>query len=449
MKFNLLKNKEIKNAGWIIGEQILQMVISLVVGVLTARYLGPNNFGSLNYTASFVAFFSSIATLGMEGVLIKKIIEHPEREGQYLGSCIFYRLLSSLFSIICISVIVYLLNPNDTTKLFLVLLQSVQLVFRATHILDSWFQRHLKSKYVAIGKMIAYIVVASYKVFLLATAKNIYWFAFSNSLNDIVVALLLYVFYKHEKAQKFHVNFNLGRDVLKDSYHFIISGLMVAIYGQMDKIMIGQMMTDIDVGFYTTATAICGMWLFVPIAIINSFRPTIMEFKQSGNEKMYQYRLKQLYSLIIWFCIIVSLGIALLSKYIILFLYGEEYLGAVGALRIVVWCETFSMIGTARGIWVLCENKNKYVKYYLAIGAIVNLVLNYILIPLYGIEGASIATLCTQIVTSLIAPLFFKETRVFTRIALQSFLFSWYFKKGNGYGIKENFEEKQNNNKSI
>ena len=74
----LFRNKEISNAGWIIGERIVQTVLSLVVGVLSARYLGPGNYGALNYTASFVTFFSSIALLGMEGVIIKKMIASPE-----------------------------------------------------------------------------------------------------------------------------------------------------------------------------------------------------------------------------------------------------------------------------------------------------------------------------------------------------------------------------------
>lgn len=421
----LFNSKNIKNSFWIIGEQIFQMGISLIVGILTARYLGPGNYGALNYTASFVTFVMSIATLGMDGVVIKKIIASPDREGEYLGSCMLFRCISGIISALTISVVVYVLNPSEPLKLALVLLQSLQLVFRSVYILDSWFQRYLQSRYVSIGKMIACVIVSSYKVFLLATSKSILWFAFSNSLTDIVVSIMLYVFYKYEKGQKLIVRYSTGHEVLAESYHFIISGVMGAIYSQMDKIMIGQMMTDTDVGYYTTATAICTMWIFVPTAIINSFRPMIMELKQSGNETLYKKRLEQLYSAIIWMCIMVSLVIAALAGVVIKMLYGDAYLGAVDALRIAIWCETFSMIGSARGIWILCENKNKYVKYYLAIGALVNLVLNYVMIPVLGINGAAIATLITQITTSLIAPILFSETRIHTKIVIEAIGFRW------------------------
>lgn len=421
-------NKEIKNAGWIIGEQIFQMAISLIVGVLTARYLGPSNYGALNYTASFVTFALSVATLGMEGVVIKKMIVRPDDEGVYLGSCMLFRLLSSVLSSIAIFIIVAALNPEDHLKWMLVFLQSFQLIFRSIQILDSWFQRHLKSRYVSIGKMVACLIVSGYKVFLLVTQKSIIWFAFSNSLTDIVIAIMLYIFYRSEHGQKLKIDKAKGIEVLSESYHFILSGLMSATYSQMDRIMIGSMMSDYDVGLYTTATAICGMWLFVPNAIINSFRPKILELKKEGNEERYERRLEQLYSFIIWLCIFVSIAVCVLGNFVIRILYGEEYIGAGPTLRIAIWYETFAMIGTARGIWILCEDKNKYVKYYLGIGAAVNLVLNYVMIPIWGINGAAVATLITQIVTSLIAPMMFKETRHHTLIVLRAFVGSWYFK---------------------
>lgn len=420
-----LKNKEIKNAGWIIGEKIVQMLLSFVVGILSARYLGPENYGSLNYTTSFITFFSSIVTLGMEGVIIKRMISQPDKEGDFLGGCIVLRFISAIISSISVVAVVVLLNPGDEEKIILILLQSIQLFFQVFDIFDSWFQRYLKSKYISIAKIIASIVVMGYKIYLLATTKSVVWFAFSNSLTSIVIAIALFVFYKKCKGPMLAWNIKSGLDVLKDSYHYILSGLMVVLYGQMDKIMIGKMLSDTDVGLYTTGIAICSMWIFIPTAVINSFRPTILTLHQSGQYRMYNIRLRQLYSFVIWLCIGFSIIICLLAPIIISVLYGEAFLGAVNTLRIAIWCETFSMIGTARGIWILAEEKYKYVKYYLAIGVVVNLILNAIMIPMFGIEGAAVATLITQITTSLIAPLFFKSTRKHTKIVFEAFCLLW------------------------
>ena len=113
----ILKQPNFKNSLWIIGEQIVQMVISMVVSILSARYLGPENYGTLNYTLSIVTLFNSVATLGMESVVIKRMIEKPDCEGKYLGGCIGLRMISSIISTISIIIIVFALNPGDTLKI--------------------------------------------------------------------------------------------------------------------------------------------------------------------------------------------------------------------------------------------------------------------------------------------------------------------------------------------
>lgn len=423
----IIHNREAKNASWIIFEQVFQMVVSFVVGILSARYLGPSNYGDLNYTASFVTFFTSIASLGLDGVLIKKLINNPESEGKYLGGCMLLRAISSTLSCFAITCLVYILNPNSPVTVILAALQSLRLIFQTINILDCWFQRYLKSKYISIAKMIACIIVSSYRIYLLVTQKSIIWFAFSNSLTALVIAIVLLIVYFHEKSPEIKFDFQKGLDVLGESYHFILSGLMVAIYSQIDKIMLGGMMTKTDVGFYTTATTLSTMWIFFPTAIINSFRPGIMELKSKGKENAYLRRLEQLYSGIIWLCIAVSFIVFLFGDLAISILYGADYMPASAPLKVFIWSEAFSMIGSARGIWVVCENKNKYVKYYLGIGAVVNVILNYLMIPVWGTVGAAAATLITQITTAVIAPLLFKETRVHTKYVWESFAFKWYF----------------------
>lgn len=413
-------NRELNNAAWIIGEQVFQMAISFFIMILSARYLGPSNYGLINYTASFVTFTTSVVTLGMDGVVIKKMVDFPDREGEYLGSCMAFRLVSAFVCGAGSIAVVWMLNPGDNLMLMLVAVQSVQLIFKAVSVLDSWFQRHLKAKYVSLAKMLSCIIVAAYRIYLLVTRKSVVWFAFSSTLTMLVIAVVLVISYQKNKNSRLKVSVKCGFDVLKDSYHFIISGLMTAIYGQMDKIMLGGMISSASVGFYTTAASLCSMWLFVPLAVINSLRPGILEQKSRGNEQLYMFKLQKLYSIIIWICMIVSIGVFVFGGFAIRILYGEAYSGAIRPLKILIWSETFAMIGSARGAWILAENKNKYVKYYLGMGAALNLLLNSTLIPVYGAEGAAVATLITQIFTSMIAPLLFKGTREHTRIVLQS-----------------------------
>ena len=424
MKF-LFKSKNLKNSYWIIGEKIFQLLLSFVVGILTARYLGPSNYGTLNYTASFIAFFTNIAALSMNSVMVVKLINHPEQEGQYLGSAILYRIIASLLSSISIACLIIILNPGDSLKLVLALIQSCQLLFKSFEIIDAWFQRRLQSKYVSIGKMIASLIVSGYKIFLLTTVKSLIWFAFSNVIFDFVIATFLVIFYFIERGQWLKASIKVGNGLLKESYHFILSDIMSALYTYLDRIMIGVLLADIDVGYYSTAIIISSMWVFIPTALINSYKPTIMELKSRGEEKQYLHRLKQLISIVFWMSVVVAILIAIFGKLAVRILYGVEYLPAAGPLVFLAWGEVFGVTSATRIIWILCEEKSKYVKYYVFVGALVNCALNYTLIPIFGINGAAVATMITQITICVLAPLLFKETRPFVKVLLESIALKW------------------------
>lgn len=421
----LIKSNNLRNSYWIIGEQIFQMVLGLIIGMWSARYLGPSNYGTLNYTASFVSFFISFATLGMDGVLLKKIVSNPDIEGEYLGSCFVFRIVASFLSSIAIAIIIIILNPTEPIKLVLALIQSLQLAFKAFYTFDIWFQRYLKSRYTSIAKMLSSMLIALYKLFLLVTAKDIIWFAVANSLPDCCIGLILLLFYKKSHGPRLSFRLKTGMSILSESYHFILSDLMSAVCQYLDRVMIGWMLSDEDVGYYIAASTISTMWTFVPSSIIKSFRPMIMELKVQGNDSLYRKRLTQLFSVIIWIGIVFSLGVFLFSNIIVDVLYGKDYSVTVGPLRVIVWASAVSIISSTRSVWIICENKNQFVKYYILIGAISNTVLNFLLIPKNGITGAAIATLITELTILIFAPLLFKETRSQIEYLFNGLFFRW------------------------
>lgn len=280
-KVKIIKDKKVtKNTIWIMIERVSQMLISLIVGVISARYLGPSNYGILNYGASLVTFFTAICKLGLENVIIKEYVERRKENGKLLGTALVMRLLSSGLSILAIFIIVYILNPNDNLIILVTMLQSIALIFQAYELIDYWFQSNLNSKYVSIAKIIAYVFVSIYKIALLVLKMPVQWFAFSTSLDYIIILILMFYMYKRNNGQKLQFSYTEAKYLLKNSYHFIFSGLLVTLYTQMDKIMIGSYYTSQEVGLYSAATTISSMWGFIPEALINSIRPSIFEAKK-------------------------------------------------------------------------------------------------------------------------------------------------------------------------
>lgn len=417
----ILSNRFLQNTGWMAFAQIYQMVISLFIGVISARYLGPTNYGTINYAASYISFFTIFCALGLEGIVVKEMISKREQEGIILGSGIAMRLIAGVLSMIAVCVIVYFLNPNDSVLLTVTFLQSIILPFNAFHLIDMWYQSKLNSKVSTIIRCISYTLMSLYKIYLLITGKSVEWFAFSTSLDSLLIALMFMLMYRRNGTRKLKFDYNTSKELLLQSYHLIISTMMAVLYSQMDRVMIGKMMTQTDVGFYTAAATICNMWVFIPQAFANSARPVIMELKDKDSN-MYIRRLKQLIGFIFWIGALFSIVFTVMADFIIHVLYGDAYTMTKGPLVILIWSTVFSSLSYPRSIWMICENKQNYTKYILIWGVILNLILNYFGIKYFGIIGAAIATLFTEIMTCIISPMFYKEMRIFIRYLLESII---------------------------
>ncbi len=407
---NILKHRSVKNAGWLIFGKIIQMLISLGVGLLTARYLGPSNYGLINYAASYTAFFIPVCSLGINSILVKEFIDSPSEEGTILGSTLTMRIIMGVLSSGVIFAVVGFLESDEPVTVAVTFICSLNLIFNAFEIFNYWFQSKLRSKVTAFVSLVAYIFMALYRVILLLRQKNVVWFAFATSLDSICIGILLLIWYKKSKGKRLSFSRTTCKRLLKRGVHFILPGMMVSIYSYADKIMLKHMLSETDVGYYSTAVTICGMWSFVLAAIVDSMYPLIMEAHKTSKE-LFEKRNKQLYAIVFYISVSVSLIFCIFGGLIVRILYGAEYMPSVEPLRIVTWYTAFSYLGVARNAWIVCENKQKYLKYIYISSALANVCLNYIFIPIWGASGAAAASLITQIITTMVAPFFIKEIR--------------------------------------
>lgn len=412
-------NRVAKNAVWIIGGKVAQSVMALIINMLTARYLGPSNFGLITYASSLVAFVLPIMQLGFSNVLVREIVDKPDEEGRTLGTAIFLSFLSSICCIIGVASFAYVVNPNEPETVIVCLLYSFILIFQAIDHIEFWYQAKLLSKYSSIISLVSYIAVSAYKIFLLVTAKSVYWFALSNALDYACISIGGVILHKKLGGQKLSFSSSIGKKMFLKSKHYILSSMMVTIFAQTDKIMIKMMIGESATGYYGAAVACAGMTSFIFAAIIDSFRPSVFEGQKVG-EDVFSYRLTTLYSIIIYLSLTQSVVMSVMSKLIIFILYGEAYYPAVNTLRIVVWYTTFSYMGSVRNIWILANEKQKYLWKINLFGAIANVVLNYILIPLIGINGAAVASLITQFFTNVIVGYIIKPIRSNNRLIIEA-----------------------------
>ena len=393
------------------SEKIVQMLISLVVSLITARYLGPSNYGLINYATSFVAFFSAFCTLGINALMVKELVDNPQQEGMVIGTALLMRGISSILSAITIIALVSIIDRDEPTTILVVSLCSLGLVFSIFNTFNYWFQRRLQSSYTAIATLVAYVITAAYRVVLMITKQDVTLFALATSVDYICLAVIIVLFYKKCEGQRLSFSWKYGKSLLSRSKHFILSGLMVTIYAQTDKLMLKQMLDITQTGIYSTAAAINNMWCFVLTALIDSLYPSIMEANKLGDEGLFKARNRKMYAIVFYVSVVVAIAFNIFAELIIYILYGKAYMAAATPLRIVSWYTAFSYLGVARNAWIVSKNKqNHLIKIYVA-AAVLNVALNYLLIPVWGASGAAVASLVSQILTGMVLPFVIKDLR--------------------------------------
>jgi len=414
----LTKKKVVKNAKWIIICKVIQSLLQLVIGMLCARYLGPANYGIINYASSIVAFVLPIMQLGLQSTLVQEFTEKPEHEGKIMGTALVMDLVSSVLCIMMVGAFVSVANYGEPQTIVVCLLFSISLIFRAFELLQCWFQYKLQSKFTSIVMLCAYLAVSLYRIFLLVTSKNVFWFAVVNSVDYGIIGISLLVIYNKISNQKLEFSFGLVKSLFSRSKYYILASMMVTLFQNIDHIMLKLISGDAENGFYTAAITSAAVVQFVYVAIIDSMRPVILACKKEGNSD-YDKNISRLYCVITYMGLGQAVGFTIFANLIIKILFGAEYLPSVPVLQVLVWYVAFSYMGSVRNIWILAEGKQSMLWKINLAGAVMNVIVNAVLIPLCGAMGAAIASLCTQIFTNFILGFIVKPLRENNRILLK------------------------------
>ena len=404
-----MSRNALNNASWIVGCKMGQSLIALVIGMITARYLGPSNYGLISYAASIVAFFTPLMKLGLNNTLVQEIVYDPDSEGKILGTSIVLCFIASIASVVGIVSFSLVFNAGETETIIVCFLYSLTLIFQSGEMLIYWFQAKLLSKASSLASLVAYVIVAVYKVYILATGKNIRWFVITHAIEACIISVLLFLIYKKIGSKKLSFSWKLGKRMFQKSKYYISSGVIMIAFQQTDRVMLKFMSGQTETGYYSAASTCVTMTAFVFAAIIESIRPTILTSKKTS-EKEYKERIVLLFFIIMLFSLMQCVAMTLLARPIVSMMYGKEYLASISVLQILVWNIIFSYIGLARNVWILAEEKQKYLWIINLSGVFLNVLLNLAFIPRFGAMGAAIATLSSQffaniVVVALINPI--------------------------------------------
>ncbi len=396
---NLLKNKFTKNVSWVLIGNVLHAVFQFLLNIRAARILTEHDYGLMNYAVSIVALFTSIGTFGFSGVITKKFAENENEAGKYICSAVVSRMAFAIPLIAVIIIIGYIHAPTDRLLHAILLCHGLHVLYASGDLFVYWFRYKYKANLVAVVRLIAFIIMAIWRVLALLVFKSVLFYVIGTTLETAVFVLILLFIYLKESQPRLRIDFNAFKSMLRISYPFIFSALLATIYGQTDKIMLESMVSTESVAVYSVSLTLAGAISIIPTAIIEGFRPEILRYKEIDTYK-YKKRMRQLYFMVFWLCIAYCVFITVLARPIILILYGEKYIESVKSLSLIVWYTSFSFFGGINNIYMVAESKTKWVQITTFVGAAFNIALNFLLIPFMGVVGAALASLITQIIAN-------------------------------------------------
>ncbi|WP_213956030.1 flippase [Variovorax sp. dw_954] len=415
--------KAVSNAAWLFGDRIFRMLVGLIVGAWVARYLGPEQFGLLNYAIAFTSLSAGIAALGLNAVVVRDLINHPDDREATLGTTTVLLAIGAAVALSVTVLAIRYLRPADTVMQLMVAILGAVMLSKVSEAVKYWYEATTQSKYSIWIENCAFLLVSLAKVILIIGGAGLMAFAWLSLFESVVISIFLFYVY-HKKEQKistWRYEKQRAMALLKDSWPLAISSLAAMLYMRIDQIMIGEMLGEKALGTYSAAVRISEIFYFIPTALAASAYPMIIAGKKMS-EEMYYKRIANLFSSFSVISLLIAITVSLTSSKIVNILYGQEFADAARILTLNVWAGIFVYLGVGSGRWFVVEGLQRFTFYRTLAGALINVGLNIFMIPKFGAIGAAFATVVAQAVASVLCNAINKKTRKIFKLQMRSMM---------------------------
>lgn len=400
------------NTSWLISEKVIQLGIGLLVSILVARYLGPEKYGILSYALSVVSFLGAFTYFGLNGLVVRDIVRFPAERDVLLGTSFFIKLIGSLFAFLVIISLALMTHDFYDSEFWVLLIVGLSIFAGPFEVIDFWFQSQVQSKYVVITRSSAFVAGAVMKILFIIMSASLVSISVAYSLQNVLASIFLLIIYRYKGFSVLKWKFVASKalKLLSQSWILVLAGLFALINLKVDQILLRWMSGTAEVGIYSVAVMFSETWYFIAAAVTMSVFPRLIELRES-DPSSYDKRLQQVYDLLFVCACLVALTMTFLASPLIHILYGEAYRGAAAILVVHVWAGIFMFSQQLTNSWILMENVLLFHLANHAAGALLNILLNLVLIPKYGGLGAAVATLISYAASGFLFLFLYKKTR--------------------------------------
>ncbi|MFM6075838.1 MAG: flippase, partial [Dolichospermum sp.] len=352
--FNPENRQIIGNTGWLFLGKVFRLFISLCMGTLVARYLGPSKFGTLQYALAFSNFFLPLSTSQMSKIITRDLVQKPLSKDRILGTAFIIQIIGGILAATLSITFIKIIYPQSHYIHLLVAIVAIKFVFNSFQPIENWFESQVKSKFQVLASNLAFLIITIIKIFLIVFKAPLFLFASIISLETIIYAIGLIFYYQldHQNIRNWRTDLQSIKYLIRESYPQFLSATAILIYASLDQVMLGSMIGHSSIGIYSSAVILCEALSFLPFIISSSLYPSMI-MAQSLSKSVYRKKLQKIYDLTSLLAYAIIILIVPLSGLIINLLYGDNYKEASPILSIYIFTSLFTFQGEVMSNWIV------------------------------------------------------------------------------------------------
>lgn len=413
-----------RNAGWLTASRAIRLISGIVIFGAIGRYLGPEQFGQLNFAIGLTTIFAAVATLGFEGIVIRELVLLPDEPHRVLGTAFILRILGALLAIAL--VVLSTLPSADYLLIKLALIVSLTYLPGAGDVIELWFQKNIDARRSFQARIVATIAISIFRVVLIWQKAPIAAFAWTSFIESAVGFLCLGIVYYRSGAPRMNSwrwNSGIAFRILSLTWPLILSGILVATYARIEQVLVKAVLGDYVLGIYYASIRISDSWSFVPPVLLMTIYPILVAKRETSEPGAFRQKLQAVFDLVTGIGYAIAVGTTVAAPVLIPLIFGEKYRAAVPILILQAWTAPILFSGAVRAQYFLLENLNIYHTVSAVIGIAANIGLGLWFMRLLGAPGAALAALVAGWISACGTSLVFPKLRTCGFLQMRAFLF--------------------------
>lgn len=393
----------LSNLIWATVGKATSMLSGLVIGILVARYLGPEQFGLMSWVISFVFLFQTISIFGLDLIEVREEAAKPKDFNTIIGTAFVLRIAFSILSVaLCIGTC-FVMGKDAETILF-VAIYSISVMANTLSVIRNYFFAIVQNKRVVQSEICRTLIGVAIKVALLYTHASLLWFVVATMFDTVLLASGYIVSYKTVvgKLRDWRFSKECAVSLLKESVPLVLCHAAVMIYQRIDQVMIGEMIDDANVGYFSVAACFVEVLVFIPMVLSQTISPVLTKIRMQSEEE-YLRKSQQFMNMSLWLSILAAVATSAFSYWLILYLFGEAYMPAVIILQVMSFKAASVALSNTAGSMIVIEGLQKYAVGRDVLGCVVCIALNWYLLPRYGVVAAAVISIVSNVVAGYLA----------------------------------------------